>query len=91
MDVNKINQIKVKLLKKLHRHGYWGGRHKSFDNLPKGFEKSLRGVVKDAAEELIDVGLLKGKPTSYGIEVSFNPEKKEEIERMIRDYLEDEQ
>lgn len=79
MNTNKINWIKAKILKKLHRHGYWGGRHTSFDNLPKGFEKSFRGVVKDTAEELIDEGLLKGKPTSYGIEISLNPEKKKEI------------
>ncbi len=37
MNSNKINEIKAKILKKLHRHGYWGGRHTSFDNLPKGF------------------------------------------------------
>ena len=32
---------------------------------------------------------LKGKPTSYGIEVSLNPEKKEEIERIIKRFLDD--
>jgi hypothetical protein len=81
---------KAKILHKLHRHGYWGGRYTSFDNLPKGFEKRLRGEVKEAAEELIDEGLLKGKPTSYGIEVSLNPEKKDEIELRIRRFVEDE-
>jgi hypothetical protein len=90
MNSNKINWIKAKILQKLHRHGYWGGRHTSFDNLPKGFEKRLRGEVKEAAEELIDEGLLKGKPTSYGIEVSLNPEKKDEIERRIRRFVENE-
>ncbi|MEI6102714.1 MAG: hypothetical protein WCP70_02110 [Methanothrix sp.] len=50
MNSNKINWIKAKILHKLHRHGYWGGRHTSLDNLPKGFEKSLRGEVKEAAE-----------------------------------------
>jgi hypothetical protein len=87
MNTNTIDGIKAKLLKKLQRHGYWGGRHTSFDNLPKGFEKSLRGKVKEAAEDLIEEGLLKGKPTSYGIEVSLNPEKKEEIERVIEKFL----
>jgi hypothetical protein len=67
MNSNKINEIKAKILKKLHRHGYGGGRHTSFDNLPKGFEKSLRGKAKEAAEILIDEGLLRGKPTSYGM------------------------
>lgn len=89
MNSDKLLKIKSKILKKLHRHGYWGGRHTSLDNLPKGFDRGLRGSVKDAAEELIEEGLLRGKPTSYGIEVSLNAEKKAEIEQMIKKCLED--
>lgn len=84
MDSNELIIIKIKILKKLYRHGYWGGRHTSLENLHKGFEKRLRGAVKDAAEELIEHGMLRKKPTSYGIEVSLNSEKKAEIEQMIK-------
>ena len=41
------------LLRKLLYMGKWGGAHTSFDNLPIGFPKHLRGAVKDAAKELI--------------------------------------
>jgi hypothetical protein len=61
MNYDKINLIKAKILHKLLRHGYWGGRHTNLDNLPKEFEKSLRGDVKEAAGELIDKGSTKSK------------------------------
>jgi len=45
--------------------------------------KNLRGEVKKAAEKLIRKGFLRVKPTSYGLEVSVNPDKLEEIKRII--------
>lgn len=60
-----------------------GGSHTSFDNLPKGFPKHLRGFVKDVAEELIKEGLLLRKPTSYGVQVSLNVRMKKEIEESL--------
>jgi len=65
--------------------GKWGGSHTSFDNLPKGFPGHLRGDVKKVAEKLIKENILLMKPTSYEKEVSLNPERKADIERMIRD------
>ena len=59
-----------------------GGNHTSFDNLPKGFPKHLRGEVKKVARELVKAGLLLSKPTSYGMEVSLNVKMKEEIEKL---------
>jgi len=43
----------------------------------------LRGLAKEVAEELIKEGLLLTKPTSYGLEVSLNPRRKDEIDRII--------
>ena len=73
------------LIRKLLYMGKWGGNHTSFDNLPKGFQKHLRGAVKEAAKELIRRGLLLGKPTSYGLEVSLNVRMKKEIEELLQD------
>jgi len=39
------------------------------------------------AKELIKDGLLFSKPTSYGLEVSLNPERKDEIDKVIERYL----
>ena len=69
------------LIRKLVYMGKWNANHTSFDNLPKGFPKHLRGMVKDAAKDLIKKGILLSKPTSYGLEVSLNIKMKKEIER----------
>jgi len=75
--------IKKVLLRKLHRYGYWGGRHTGFDDLPKGFPTHLHGIVEEVAEGLIKSGLLMEKPTSYGRRVSLNPSKKANIEFIL--------
>ncbi len=62
-----------------------GGAHTSFDNLPKGFPGHIRGEVKDVANQLIKENFLISKPTSYGVEVSLNPDKKKEIEELVRE------
>ena len=69
------------LLRKLLYMNKWGGNRTSFDNLPKGFPGHVRGDVKDVARKLIKEEILISKPTSYGLEVSLNPEKKKEIEK----------
>lgn len=78
-------EIIKSLLRKLVYLGKWGGSHTSIDSLPKGFPKHLRGNVKIVAKELIKKEILLSKPTSYGIEVSLNPEKKKEIEELTRE------
>lgn len=72
------------LLRKLLYMGKWAGNHTSFDNLPKGFPKHLRGEVKEAAKELIRTGILLSKPTAYGLEVSLNVKLKKGIEEMLK-------
>jgi len=79
--------LKAQILKKLRRHGYWGGRHTAFDDLTKGIPKHLRGQAKDAAEELIIGEFLLPKQTGYGLHVSLNPQKKADIDNLIRDVL----
>jgi hypothetical protein len=79
--------IKAELLKKLRRRDNWGESHTSFDDLPKSFRKDLRGNVKDIAEDLIKEGLLLSHPTAYGAQVSLDPKKKAEIDRIIKEVL----
>jgi len=79
--------LKAQILKKLRRHGYWGGRHTSFDELPKGTPKHLHGTIKDIAEELIKEELLLSHPTAYGLQVSLNPKRKADIDEIIKECL----
>jgi hypothetical protein len=79
--------LKAQILKKLRRRGNWGGSHTAFDDLPKSIPKHLRGEAKEAAEELISEGLLIPKQTGYGLHVSLNTQKKKDIDKLIRDAL----
>lgn len=87
MKKNEIAILKAQLLKKLYRRANWGGSHTAFDDLPKSFPKHHRGVIKELAEELIKEELLLSKPTSYGRQVSLNPQKKADIEKIIKNVL----
>lgn len=80
----KEPEIEKSLLRKLVYMRKWGAAHTSFDNLPKGFPKHFRGEVKDIAKRLIKQNILLAKQTSYGLEVSLNPAKKEYIEKLTR-------
>lgn len=80
-----MNEIKRTLLRKLVKHGYWGGRHTSLDNLPKGFPRHLHKEVKKTAKELVKEGLLLQKPTHYGTELSLNPKKNKEIKEQLKE------
>jgi len=71
------------ILDKLSRHGIWGAKHTSFDNIQKGTPQHMRKTIKEAAEQLIKDGLLVQKPTGYGLEVSLNFDRKDEIFNII--------
>lgn len=71
------------ILDKFARHGWWGAKHTSFENIPKGAPQHMRGAIKNAADRLITENFLIPKPTGYGLEVSLNFERKEEIFSII--------
>lgn len=81
-------EIKGKILHKLTRLGKFKHSHTSIDNLPKGFPPETRGRVKQMAKELKKEGILLSKPTSYGEEVSVNPDMREKILYYINKFLE---
>ncbi|NOQ33742.1 MAG: hypothetical protein GQ567_06070 [Methanosarcinales archaeon] len=85
MTKNNIDILKATMLK---RRGKWGDAHTSFDRLTAaGIPKHLRGETKNVANDLIKSGLVFSKPTSYGLEVSLNPKRRKEIDRIIEKYL----
>lgn len=76
-------ETEIDILKKLYNHNFIGEKHTSEDNVPKGFPKHLRGNVKKALKKLIREGYVTPKITSYGLEVSINPRRIEEIKKII--------
>jgi hypothetical protein len=79
----EIEQLKGFIVKKLFHHGYIGGRHTDIENLKKGLPGHVKGDAKEAASELIKAGILIPKQTSYGLHVSLDPKKREEIEKYL--------
>ena len=85
VDIMHLGDVEIVpwILDKLARHGMWKAKHTSFDNIPKGAPKHLRGKIKEAAEQLIKDGFIISKRTSYDLEVSLNFERKDEIFEII--------
>jgi hypothetical protein len=80
-----FSKIEVDILEKLYRHRFIGEKHTSEDNIPKSLPKHLRGEAKKALKNLIKQGYVTPKITSYGLEVSLNPKRIEEIRQIIEE------
>lgn len=79
------SDVAKKILEKLLRHEYIGGKHTAFENVSRGFPKHVVGEVRKTAKELLKMNLILQKITSYGLQVSLNPRKMAQIEEIIRD------
>jgi hypothetical protein len=80
-----LSKIEKKILKKMLDYRFIGEKHTSADNIPKGFAKHERGDVKGSLKSLIRNGYVLPKITSYGLEVSLNPQRLTEILQLLDD------
>jgi hypothetical protein len=71
--------IKKTILRNLNKKHCWNEKHTAFENTYRGFPSHLRGIAKQEAILLIKEGLILEKYTNYGLQVSLNIEKEEEI------------
>lgn len=85
--MDKYGLIRARILFKLARRRNWGNSHTAFDNLKKGFKPKDAELVEKAAEDLIKENLLFRKPTGYGLHVSLNHNRAQEIKKIISDFL----
>lgn len=76
-------ELKRFLVKKLFHHGYIGGRHTAIEHVQKGLPGHCKGNVKKAAQELMKEQIILPKTTAYGLHISLNPKKREEIEKYL--------
>ena len=77
--------IRAIILRKLFRRRIIGEKHTAFEHVISGIPKHLAGDAKDAAEELVKERLILRKLTNYGLHISLNPERLDEIIRMIEE------
>ncbi|MBI4174090.1 MAG: hypothetical protein HY517_00460 [Candidatus Aenigmarchaeota archaeon] len=81
--------IRAKILFALARHRKWGESHTAYENMMRQFRSQMLGkegmkIATKIAEELIREGFIIKKPTHYGLQVSLNPKKSQEIKEIIR-------
>lgn len=86
------DEVKAKLLFKLHKRGNWGASHTAIDNIGKGWKDADLGKhgikrVDKLVRELIREGLILPKPTSYGLQVSLNPRQSGAIMAFMRRFF----
>ena len=77
------SKIKTVILRKLVMHNIWGAKHTNYEFVQKGLPKEFRGFAKDVADDLIKSGILLSHPTSYGMQISLNPDKAKEIKAIL--------
>lgn len=77
--------FKTIILRKLFRRRVIGGKHTAIEHLTTGLPKHVVGDAKRAVEELIKEGLILPKQTSYGLQVSLNPARIDEILRIVEE------
>ncbi len=87
MEFDNEDKIKATILYHLRRKKVIGGVHTPFDTLRRGFPGHLGGEVNKVAKELIKEGFIITKPAPYGLQVSLNKEKLNEIENFIKRIL----
>lgn len=81
------DELKASILHRLAKKRKWGESHTAFENVAKGVPSHLKGKLKDLAEELIKEGFIIKKPTGYGLQISLNVERSEEIKWRIKKYF----
>ncbi len=85
-------EIRARLLFALVRHRKWGESHTAYKHMFRQFKSELLGkegmkLATKIAEELIREGFIIKKPTHYGLQVSLNPRKSQEIKNLIKERL----
>lgn len=76
--------ISEKILLRMVRHRWIGGKHTDIQNLRKGFERSRYGEIEEEISRLVKEGFIMPKPAFYGMHVSLNPAMLAEVKRLLK-------
>ena len=77
------DETRRKVLERMVRHHWIGGKHTDIQNLRKGFERSRYAEVEAEINRLVKEGLIIVKPAFYGTQVSLNPRMLGEVKRSL--------
>jgi hypothetical protein len=85
-------EISARLLFALARHRKWGESHTAYEHMFRQFKTETLGKaglknVRNIADDLVKEGFVIMKPSHYGLQVSLNPKKAQEIKNTIKEKL----
>lgn len=76
-------QIRQTLLRKMLYQGFIGGKHTSYENLPKGFPRGIKKQIEKIVDKLIKEGYFIVKPKPDSLHLSLDPKKLTQVKREI--------
>lgn len=90
MDNDKLTAARIVFA--LARKRKWGESHTAYENMFRQFRSQSMGKeglkhAENNAAILIREGFIIRKPTGYGLQVSLNPRKAQEIKNLIKEQL----
>ena len=77
------DDISKAILRKLFYDNRIGKKHISLENLKTGFPFHLKGDVDKKLKKLVKENLILQHPTSYGTQYALNPQRLEEIIKIL--------
>jgi len=77
------DDISKAILRKLFYDNRIGKKHISLENLKTGFPSHLKGDVDKKLKKLVKENLILQHPTSYGPQYALNPQRLQEIIRIL--------
>lgn len=75
--------ISTFILEKMYRNRIIGGRHISLEDLRTGCPPHERGNIEKSLKKLVKENVILQHPTSYGIQYALNPQRIEEIMKIL--------
>ena len=85
-------EIRARLIFSLARRRNWGESHTAYEHIFRQFKTEALGKAglkntKNIANVLIKEVFILQKPTHYGLQVSLNPKRAQEIKHLIKEKL----
>jgi hypothetical protein len=77
------DDISKAILRNLFYDNRIGKKHISLENLKTGFPSHLKGDVDKKLKKLVKENLILQHPTSYGPQYALNPQRLEEIIKIL--------
>ncbi|HSA98416.1 MAG TPA: hypothetical protein VLF17_04995 [Candidatus Nitrosotenuis sp.] len=75
--------ISAFILEKMYRNRVIGGRHISLEDLRTGCPSHERGNIERTLKKLVKENLIVQHPTSYGMQYALNPQRIDEIMKIL--------